>query len=411
MSTVRVLLWVVAVLAFGLATQLPLRITAGAWQAHVPKVGAQSLASYLVVIGSATAVGAVLLHLYGAGRLLPIAALLGISAALLAADYVQRATTPTGALEATFGTGWQDQLPEDATSRMLQRRWQWRLPGGPAPRWDRDVAYATVPEVDRELLADLWQPPEGVEPSGLGLVYVHGGYYELLDKDSGTRPLFRHLTRQGHVVMDISYRLLDETDIVGMVHDVKRATAWLAAHADRYRLDADRIVVAGASSGGNLALLAAYSHAHPELTPDDIGTEPKAHGVVAYYGVHDWPAFAQLDDAEGRRLRERLLGGSLDEMADRYALASPVSHVDADTPATLLVQGLHDVQHLIDANRQLAEELTQAGVPVANVELARTDHAFDLILPQVAPAGMAALHDLERFLAVLAPHDERATRD
>lgn len=246
-----------------------------------------------------------------------------------------------------------------------------------------------------------------MEPSGLGLVYVHGGYYELLDKDSGTRPLFRHLTRQGHVVMDISYRLVDETDIVGMVHDVKRATAWLAAHADRYRIDPDRIVLAGASSGGNLALLAAYSHAHPELTPNDIATEPKAHGVVAYYGVHDWPAFAQLDDAEGRRLRERLLGGTLDEVDDRYTLASPISHVDADTATTLLVQGLHDVQHLVDANRQLAEELTQEGVPVANVELARTDHAFDLILPQIAPAGMAALHDLERFLAVLATQNER----
>ena len=37
MSAVRVLLWVVAALAFGLATQLPLRIATGAWQAHVPR--------------------------------------------------------------------------------------------------------------------------------------------------------------------------------------------------------------------------------------------------------------------------------------------------------------------------------------------------------------------------------------
>ena len=310
-NALRVLLWVVAVLAFGLATQLPLRITTGSWQAHVPKVGAQSLASYLVAIGLATSIGAVLLHLYGIGRLLPIAAVLGLVAALLSADYVQRATAPNDALDAAFGAGWQDELSPTATEWMLQRRWQWQLPGGSEPRWDRDVLYATVPDADRELLADIWQPPEGVEPSGLGLVYVHGGYYELLDKDSGTRPLFRHLTRQGHVVMDISYRLVDETDIVGMIHDVKLATAWLAAQADRYRIDPDRIVLAGASSGGNLALLAAYSHAHPDLTPDDIGTEPKAHGVVAYYGVHDWPAFARLDDPDGQQLRERLLGCGL----------------------------------------------------------------------------------------------------
>lgn len=124
-SAARVVVWVLAVLAFGLATQLPLRITTGAWQAHVPKVGAQSLASYLVVIGLTTGVAAALLHLYGPGRLLPLAAILGLIAALLAADYVQRATRPTGALDAAFGANWEERLPQHATESMLQRRWQW----------------------------------------------------------------------------------------------------------------------------------------------------------------------------------------------------------------------------------------------------------------------------------------------
>ena len=70
--------------------------------------------------------------------------------------------------------------------------------------------------------------------------------------------------------------------------------------------------------------------------------------------------------------------------------------------ATVLLQGLHDVAHLVEANRRLAEALEQAHVPVANAELPRTDHAFDLILPRISPSGIAALYELERFLALLA---------
>jgi hypothetical protein len=36
------------------------------------------------------------------------------------------------------------------------------------------------------------------------------------------------------------------------------------------------------------------------------------------------------------------------------------------------------------------------------VEFPRTDHAFDLVLPQVSPAAQAAVYDVERFLALMS---------
>lgn len=242
-----------------------------------------------------------------------------------------------------------------------------------------------------------------METSGLALIYVHGGYYEMLDKDSGTRPLFRHLTRQGHVVMDISYRLLDETDIFGMVDDVKRAVAWMKNKAVGYGVDPERLVLAGASSGGNLALLAGYTAGHPQLTPDDVAGDTSVRAVVAYYGVHDWPTFYRLSTDDD--LARRLMSGTLEDIPERYELASPAFHVDADTPTTLTVQGLHDQQHLVNANRNLHRALTDAGVRAASLELPGTDHAFDLMPPglgPISPPGISALYNLERFLALVA---------
>lgn len=399
----KVLVWVLVIFSAGLASQLPLRITTSTWQAHVPKAAAQALAAYLVVTavtGSALAVW-VFLKQPSAG--MGVAAFLGVAAVLLSGGYLYQVRSPNDALAQAFGPGWEQQIPAERAEAMLQRRWQWTLPDGAEPRWEGDVVYWRLADSDRELLADLWQPPEGVETSGLALIYLHGGYYEMLDKDSGTRPLFRHLTRQGHIVMDISYRLVDETDIFGMVDDVKRAVAWMKDHAIGYGVDPEKIVLAGASNGGNLALLAGYTAGHPHMTPDDVHADTSVLAVVAYYGVHDWPAFSRLSTDDD--LAPRLMGGTPEEVPDRYGLASPVFHVDADTPTTLLVQGLHDQQHLIDANRSLHQALIDAGIPAANIELSGTDHAFDLMPPglgPISPPGISVLYDLERFLALLA---------
>lgn len=89
---------------------------------------------------------------------------------------------------------------------------------------------ATVPETGRAR-CDVWRPPAHVPPSGLAMVYLHGSAYYILDKDTGTRPLFRHLTGKGHVIVDVAYRLFPDTDVPGMVADAKRAVAWVKAHA------------------------------------------------------------------------------------------------------------------------------------------------------------------------------------
>jgi acetyl esterase/lipase len=328
---------------------------------------------------------------------------------------------------------------------MVGRRWRGRLPTAPEPRLRQDVVFATVPGTGRSLLCDLWQPPAGVPASGLAVVYLHASAWYILDKDTGTRPLFRHLAAQGNGVVDVAYRLFPETDLPGMVADAKRAVAWLQDHAADLEIRPDRIVVAGGSAGGHLALLAAYTHDDPTLTPAELaGSYPGVCGVVSLYGqadlaAHydhtsqqkvcrpddpqpDWdapppPWMVRLFGPDAGRLGlqhlpvggrcDWLVGGTPSEIPDRYAQLSPIHHVHLGCPPTLLVHGQQDETAPVTAMRHLHQRLEQAGVPVTAVYLPHTDHAFDVIAVPWSPQARTAIHVLERFLAVLATTDQQ----
>jgi acetyl esterase/lipase len=342
--------------------------------------------------------------------------------------YVWRCARDHKGLENAFGAGWSDKIPPQQAKRMVQKRWTWflRMNASPEPSWERDIPFWTVPGADRQLLCDVWRPADGYV-SGLALVYIHGGAWFMWDKDSYTRPFFRHLVAQGHTVMDVAYRLCPEADIYGMIGDVKRAIAWIKANASRYGVDPDKVVLGGASAGGHLALLAGYTPGHPELTPEDVkGVDLSVCGVLSYYGFTDLldlyqrmnleqkeglppvPIGTNPDFAERGRLFGRLdilLGGWPQDAPHMYPLASPTAHVRPGCPPTLLIQGRQDSFVPVDATCAHHRKLVEAGVPAINVVYPWTEHAFDLILPQIAPTAQSALYDVDRFLALLSNKD------
>ncbi len=408
----------------GAAIYLEVRSMAGALFLWVPKLVGAAAAPFLAVAGTlAAALGVVCRD----GK----AMALGAIGAALAWRYTGRVAEPHDGFAQVFGPDWATSIPPERRARFLDRRWHWQLPSVPEPRWDRDVPFWTVGE-DRLLLCDLWQPPAGVEPSGLAYIYLHGSGWHFLDKDAGTRPIFRHLAAQGHVIMDVAYRLCPEVRFREMIGDVKRAIAWMKAHAGEYGVKPDRIALGGGSAGGHLALLAAYAPNHPDLEPADVAADTSICGVISSYGPPDLRAAyacfvttffsperreSALDRVAERGLKimgegevqgldwmlRGLLGGSPEECPGAYALASPMAHVGPHCPPTLLLQGAHDLAIRAETVRRLHSALRDAGVPALYVEYPFTDHGFDLaLLGFLGPAGQMALHDVERFLALLA---------
>jgi acetyl esterase/lipase len=355
----------------------------------------------------------------------PIAVAAGLVSAGISIVYIALVTIPQPSFDLAFGKDWQTRLPLSLESHMLKRRWNLGWPRTGKPRWERDIPFWTIPGTDRKLLCDVWQPPEGVPRSGLVFIFLHGSAWWILDKDFGTRPLFRHLTAQGHVIMDVAYRLCPEVDIYEMVGDVKRAVAWIKTNAARYQVNPERVVLGGASAGGHLSLLAAYAPYHPQLTPPEVqGSDLSVRAVVSEYGPTDLRACYQKTNqgrltglpkvevglpgaadtkknmTEAGRL-DTLLGGHPHEVPEVYELASPVTHVHAGCPPTLLIQGELDVITPAAATRELYISLVECGVPAANIIYPLTNHAFDILLPQVSPPANAAFYYLERFLALM----------
>jgi acetyl esterase/lipase len=368
--------------------------------------------------------------------------LIGIYVALFFFSHIYMITLPpdiSSGFESTFGSNWENGIRAEQKNHFLPRRIILRLPTVPIPHFEQNISFTTIPGTDRQLLCDIWQPNATVAPSGLAFIYLHGSAWTLLDKDVGTRQLFNHLAAQGHVIMDVAYRLAPETDMMGMVHDVKRAVAWMKGNAPTYRVNPKTIVVGGGSAGGHLALMATYTANNPRFTPKELESKDMSVcGVVSLYGPTDLEAMyyhtnqqlttrlvkgnpkkavpqmpkwiiKMMGKSYNRFHFENfanagtfafLLGGHPDECREQYALYSPVTHVSSQCPPTLLLHGEHDTMAPVKTTRFLYTRLLEKKVPTVMHILPQTDHAFDLILPQISPSAHSAIYDVERFLAL-----------
>jgi acetyl esterase/lipase len=337
-------------------------------------------------------------------------------------------SAPHVGFEAAFGQNWQAQIPPELSSRMLASRWSWSLPEAPEPRLEKNVVAVTLPD-GAQLTADVWLPPEGLESTGVGFLYVNMGGWRANSADSG-HVLFRHLAGQGHVVVSFVSRPRGETDVVGMVGDIKRGILWLKEAGPAYGVEPDKIVIAGGSAGGHLALLTAYSAGAANLTPNDLaGEDTSVRAAVGYYAPNDLLTYYEI---EGRRpsswfdqvgefvylraasdeglgvadttdlIMRELLGGLPDEAPDMYRLATVSNYVGPNTPPTLLFHGRHDSAAPIASTRALYARLTEAGVPAALIEMPATEHAFDYVLPELSPPAQASFYYLDRFMAFIA---------
>jgi len=413
----------------------------------IVKVTICGLSPVLFLLGIATlATGSVL-------NSVPVMVAGGLSAALYLM-YILAATRSlpdSEGCENVFGKQWNDKINAVRKSYMLKRRYVFVLPKCGDPIVSRNVAFYTIPGTNRQLLCDVWQPPEDIAPSGIAFIYLHGSAWTHLDKDCGTRTFFRHLANQGHVIMDVAYRLFPETDFKGMVYDTKHAIAWLKSSASTYRINPDKVVVGGGSAGAHLALLAAYTYKNTELTPPDLqNCDLSVRGVISLYGQSELSAtyyhtaqhlvkHSALAAKKGNKsgvmpgwIRKRmgadfhrlqfdknvepgmlcpLLGGCPDEIPEAYALFSPISHVHENCPMTLMIHGEHDILAPLEAIRSLYKKLDAAGVPVILQTIAKTDHAFDLVLPKISPSAHNAIYHAERFLAMIESNDLRATNN
>jgi len=227
----------------------------------------------------------------------------------------------------------------------------------------KDIVYAIVD--GKELKLDLYLPSKAVT-QGL-LVWVHGGAWRGGTKD-GVPKVF---PENGIPTASIEFRQSTEARFPAQIHDIKAAIRFLRAKASTWGYAADRIVVAGSSSGGHLAALVGVTNSHAELegkVGDYLQYSSSVQGILDYFGASNLTTILAQSTPFGLNMRkpalELLLGSQPEQNSVLAKLASPVFHVDATDPPLLLLHGEQDPQMPISQSHELTGAYKNARLDV-----------------------------------------------
>jgi len=261
----------------------------------------------------------------------------------------------------------------------------WRAPGG------------------RDDLLDVYRPTApGPHPA---VVYVHGGGFRILSKDTHWG-MALSFAAKGYTVFVPNYRLAPRHRYPSAVCDASEALAWILAHAADYGADPDRLVLAGESAGGNLVtgLTIAACYERPEPWARAVfDLDPKIRAVLPACGL------LQVSDTDrlGQRgfVNDRLRQVSSDYLTDRdpsvsMDLADVVCTLErGEAPARALppffiVAGGKDP--VTPDSYRLNVALGRLGVDTTVVEYPGGIHAFHAFL--WTRAARAAWRDQHAFL-------------
>ncbi|MEU6974553.1 prolyl oligopeptidase family serine peptidase [Streptomyces sp. NPDC046371] len=208
-------------------------------------------------------------------------------------------------------------------------------PPGPKAPPSVPVADVWVDGPGGRVHALVQRPAEGEGPFPT-VFEVHGGptWHDSDAFASGPAAWLDH----GYAVVRVNYRGStgygrEWTDAlkhrVGLIEleDIGAVRAWAVASG---LADPDRLVLSGGSWGGYLTLLG-------------LGTQPEAWAVgLAAVPVADYVA-AYEDEMEALKALDRtLLGGSPEEVPERFAASSPITYVDAVKAPVHITAGVND---------------------------------------------------------------------
>ena len=264
-------------------------------------------------------------------------------------------------------------------------------------RSNDDVATTTHEYAKRDrksLKLDLYRANRTTAAQPL-IVMVHGGSWNGGRKEQ-LPAINRYLAGRQYAVASINYRHAPRFPYPAAVEDVFAAIEFLKTNAAALSLDTSRIALMGRSAGAQIALSAAYA-----------GREPAIRGAVAFYPPTDLVLGYEKPSRrwvlDSRKALEDYLTGAPAQNAERYASASPVNHVSATTPPTLLIHGKLDPIVWPVHSELLAARLTAAGRPHLHLALPWATHGLDANLS--GPSGQLSLYAIERLLAAVLRGD------
>ena len=239
---------------------------------------------------------------------------------------------------------------------QLSESARWTIRAGREYRTIPNVTYLTANQWEGKL--DLYIPRTESE-SHPTFIYFHGGAHVRGTKEANILSLLPYLD-MGWAVVNVEYRLGRVARAPASVEDCLCALRWVIEHADEYGLDADRLVVTGASAGSHLALTTAMLPSSTGLDRQCPGAPLKVAAVVNWYGITD-----VLERLEGPHAKPGTVEwfGSNPDRREVAQFISPIKYVREGLPPIITIHGDQDPRIPHSQAVRLHEGLEQAGVP------------------------------------------------
>lgn len=229
-----------------------------------------------------------------------------------------------------------------------------------------NVPYANSDNKSQQL--DIIYPSVGKAPYKV-IMQFHGGAWSSGDKQSSTIASIQYATQQGYAVINVNYRLSAEAKWPAQLYDAKAAVRFIRANADKYDLDATKIVAWGSSAGAHLAQMLAATNGKKEMEDLSMGNQDASseiQGVVSWYGISDITDLTKNITESANQL----LGYDVEENKEKAKDVSPLENVTKDFPPILLVHGTSDSVVSYEQSVKMAEEVNKTtGTDQAELKL------------------------------------------
>ncbi len=234
------------------------------------------------------------------------------------------------------------------------------------------------------------------------VIFIHGGGWVQGTKEASMLQGVLPYIAMGYSVVNVEYRLANVSLAPAAIEDCRCALRWVVAHAKDYNVDTDRIIVAGASAGGHLALTTG-------MVPTSAGfdrfcqlpAEPKVAAIVDLFGITD---IADLLDGPNKKpfpenwpYTVQWLGNQPNR-AEIARAASPLAYVRPGLPPIISIHGDADPTVPYNHSVRLQDALQKAGVAHELVTIPGGGHGN--FVPDQWQRAYAAI---EKFLAANVP--------
>lgn len=265
----------------------------------------------------------------------------------------------------------------------------------PKPPAGKRIAYGPGARQFGEL-----RLPNGRGPHPVAIL-LHGGCWQSMFNLDYLAPLADRLAREGVATWNLEYRGIGDVGggWPGTFEDAAAGAAKLRVIAKANSLDLNRVVLAGHSAGGQLALWLAGPTYKKDLAPLHAHARVKVRGVVGLAAIADMRDYGRgLGDCS--QSVAQVLGGSPEKQPRRYAATSPAERLPVGVPLRLFVGGADPI-----VTRKHQEGfVTKARKRRDKIELTVIEGAghFDPVMPD-APASRTVQQAIHRLLGSRMP--------